>query len=280
MKRLLPILTIALLGAAAPVFADFDFVVQWRPYKNTSGVFDGNAGKYFTIKVTGDEGETGKIYLTNYFNNAYTNQSEVLDGVIANDETGVRVKVTEFGYTLAKTGEKDIQSFEMTDSEHVVNLGASSSDPNMTSKAWWGETPVSRHGYYLGEFTAGDEIQVYLKAVEVDANGNVIADSEMSTTSNSLTGQHNSNFDVKTDLLNKALLDASTTDNKLQVGSLYLKNQLNFGILGALDDGTYVYGTSKDVSGSPLPGGVQIALIAGLFGLGFWYIRRRKAIAV
>ena len=29
--------------------------------------------------------------------------------------------------------------------------------------------------------------------------------------------------------------------------------------------------------GSPLPGGVQIALIAGLFGLGFWYIRRRKA---
>lgn len=31
-------------------------------------------------------------------------------------------------------------------------------------------------------------------------------------------------------------------------------------------------------SGHPLPGGVQIALIAGLFGLGFCYIRRRKAI--
>jgi hypothetical protein len=30
-------------------------------------------------------------------------------------------------------------------------------------------------------------------------------------------------------------------------------------------------------SGAPLPGGLQIALIAGLFGLGFWYIRRRKS---
>lgn len=33
------------------------------------------------------------------------------------------------------------------------------------------------------------------------------------------------------------------------------------------------------VVGSPLPGGLQIALIAGLFGLGFFYVRRRKAIA-
>ncbi len=32
--------------------------------------------------------------------------------------------------------------------------------------------------------------------------------------------------------------------------------------------------------GSPLPGGLQIALIAGLFGLGSWYVRRRKAVAV
>ena len=31
--------------------------------------------------------------------------------------------------------------------------------------------------------------------------------------------------------------------------------------------------------GQPLPGGLQIALIAGLFGLGFWFVRRRKATA-
>lgn len=36
-----------------------------------------------------------------------------------------------------------------------------------------------------------------------------------------------------------------------------------------------IYGTV----GKPLPGGLPIALVAGLFGLGFCYIRRRKAIA-
>ena len=37
-----------------------------------------------------------------------------------------------------------------------------------------------------------------------------------------------------------------------------------------------IYGVT---AGRPLPGGLQIALIAGFFGLGFCYVRRRKAIA-
>ena len=56
-----------------------------------------------------------------------------------------------------------------------------------------------------------------------------------------------------------------------------------FGIVGSVDG---VIGGYKEnpgggsgsggVAGSPLPGGLQIALIAGLFGLGFWFVRRRK----
>ena len=42
--------------------------------------------------------------------------------------------------------------------------------------------------------------------------------------------------------------------------------------------GIYAYATGETVMGKPLPGGLQIALIAGLFGLGFCYVRRRKAI--
>ena len=38
-----------------------------------------------------------------------------------------------------------------------------------------------------------------------------------------------------------------------------------------------LYATPSGTFGSPLPGGLPIALIAGLFGLGFWYVRRRKA---
>ena len=41
-----------------------------------------------------------------------------------------------------------------------------------------------------------------------------------------------------------------------------------------------LYGVATgEVVGGPLPGGLQTILIAGLFGLGFCYIRRRKAIA-
>ena len=43
--------------------------------------------------------------------------------------------------------------------------------------------------------------------------------------------------------------------------------------------GIYGSATGEVVQGGPLPGGVQIALIAGLFGLGFCYIRRRKTVA-
>ena len=275
MKHILPILTAALLGVAAPVFADFNFEVQWQPYKNTQGIYDGTAGKYFIIKVTGDKDETGKIYLTNLFNNAQSStQNEVLDGVITDDNTGISVRVTDFGYTSKNKGS---DSFSMTP-ENIVDLSASSDDPNMKNLNKWDS--INRNGFYLGEFTAGDEIEVSLTAVRVDETGKAIGEA-VTVKSNDLNGQHNSNFGVKTDLVNDALLKDNKTTNELLIGSLYYMNQLNFGILGARADGTYVYGTAKDVTagavGSPLPGGVQIALIAGLFGLGFWYIRRRKA---
>lgn len=49
-------------------------------------------------------------------------------------------------------------------------------------------------------------------------------------------------------------------------------------INNAISEGTTVqfgiYGVTA--AGSPLPGGLQVTLIAGLFGLGFWYVRRRK----
>lgn len=60
---------------------------------------------------------------------------------------------------------------------------------------------------------------------------------------------------------------------------------VSFGIYATssvIDDGNGGNGGSGNgggSSGQPLPGGLSIALVAGLFGLGFWYIRRRKAVA-
>ena len=63
------------------------------------------------------------------------------------------------------------------------------------------------------------------------------------------------------------------------------KNGVYFGIIAKVDGVIYSSITNgggsggAGAAGSPLPGGLQMALIAGLFGLGFWYVRRRKAIA-
>lgn len=46
----------------------------------------------------------------------------------------------------------------------------------------------------------------------------------------------------------------------------------------AVTFGLYGIATGEALPGGPLPGGLQSALIAGLFGLGFFYVRRRKAI--
>ena len=54
----------------------------------------------------------------------------------------------------------------------------------------------------------------------------------------------------------------------LDVGS---GHRVFFGLyVGADDDGPV---------GSPLPGGLPTALTCGIFALGFWYVRRRKAVA-
>ena len=54
-----------------------------------------------------------------------------------------------------------------------------------------------------------------------------------------------------------------------------------FGIIamtdGVIGGGSGNGGGGNGTAGQPLPGGLQIALIAGLFGLGLWFVRRRKA---
>ena len=61
------------------------------------------------------------------------------------------------------------------------------------------------------------------------------------------------------------------------------ENGVYFGIIAKVDGVIYSpftnHGGGNGTFGSPLPGGLPIALIAGLFGFGFCYVRRRKAIA-
>ena len=216
-------------------------------------------GSYYTIRFNG----SGIFYLvgmrnshlgdiqTEYLTNTYIGAEE--DGTpIYGDPT---YGITHYGYIDSKGVIHPYALFKedgITPSDNVVNF---------TSKAYDGSV-VTREGYYLGEFKAGDEIQIYL-------DGTFNDQSVWTATNSPQEGIYASRFGGG---------DRDKSNPEMTIGQLYFGEigsyQMNFGIVASGQ--TYTPGTF----GSPLPGGLQIALIAGLFGLGFWYVRRRKAVAV
>lgn len=256
MKHILPILTAALALTATSAFAAFNYDVEWTQYDNSH--LEGTSGRYFTINVT--EGK-GKIYITDIFNNI---QSPTQNEAIAHPNMGV----TRYGYYyVGNPNDTSLHDFAVSDSDRVSQLDSPLDSYKLTEwdnagHSW--EVTYYRNEYLLGEFKAGDVIEVYM------TDGNVAVSSN--TPVNEGQNRHISNYDVRQDKLNPAM----------KIGTLYLGpthgTQVNFGIVGFASEGS---GTDEGggTVGSPLPGGLQIALIAGLFGLGFWYVRRRKTIA-
>lgn len=243
---LLSLLTIVFVFTATTASAAFNYDVDWKQYDNSN--YEGTDGKYFTVKVT--EG-TGKIYIADLFNNVQSdNQNEAL----ASSQMGV----TSYGYYYVNNAnDTALHDFSLSDSSRVSQFDSYQYN---TWKTYQGLDPDTyyRNGYLLGEFKAGDEIEVYL------TNGNT------SVRSNTPTGKHISNYGVRKDALNP----------DMRVATLYLGGtQVNFGILGMASE-SVVIGKDTGPVGSPLPGGIPIVLVSGLFAFGFWFIRRRKAIAV
>ncbi len=200
---------------------------------------------FYKIRITG---ESVKLYLTDYIDN--------IGG--AQQEDSLKDKnISSYGYNYvnsSKTGAERVlanpETFQYEKSPQNNNP-----DPK--------EHMITRNGYYLGTFEQGDEIEVFLK----DGNGGyassnnplyVGAFGDGSSNTDSLAEYQNGN---STEAARKAMpLAALDTGNG---------HRVFFGIYG-------MAGESGTV-GSPLPGGLQIALIAGLFGLGFYFVRRRKA---
>ena len=247
MKHILSLLTLALLGAATtafaadPLFTDpvFDGVT-FNPATPYSNQNNQGVGNgsYYTVRFNG----SGTFYLTNKVASLYDN-AEYL--------TQSKFGITHYGYIDSNNVTHE---FDITDSDNIVQFTSVSDEMNGTTYT------VKREGYLLGHFDAGDEVQIYF----AQKDGNTVLASVASNTPQ--TSVHSSGYGTIQDGFNSALT----------LGQLYFEGegqpQMNFGIVASGQ--SYTPGTV----GGPLPGGVQIALIASLFGLGFWYIRRRKSV--
>jgi hypothetical protein len=231
---------------------------------------------------------------------------EKFQTVIADENGAIKIGTGEVD---SETGKEITQNYKLND--EVVTA----QDTIKVNK--WNE-PVTRYKYDLGEFNPGDIIEVYMKDYlgnEVYSFSS-LSGTDSTTGQNVYTPFDNT--DPETSVYNQGgfgdggwAVNSTETDDMLD----YYFSQTIAGVVNpnyhseypdafgssiktvaaarAMPLSQLIPGTSQGlavafglmgvatgnyVPGGPLPGGLQMALIAGLFGLGFCYIRRRKAI--
>ena len=301
MKHILSLLTIALLGAAATASAvdttlannyyyDYYDTVSvsptvpvheeipntWTPtyttdtvtYKDfqivrishgasSAAAAPLNQSDHYKINITGKNVD---LYLTDFIDDT---------GNPYNENAIVNKGVTEYGYRFVDTDGNpvgDVVPIDVPAKPDVI-------DSVTFNEGQSTEYTVTRYKYKLGTFHTGQVIELYMKD---KANGTAFSYS-------------NHNNEVGKDAAQGGYGDGEkiveNTDKLMllyQGGDAYTAAANKAMPLAALVpslDRTVYFGIYAQAVGSPLPGGLPIAIVAGLFGLGFWFVRRRKAVA-
>ena len=231
------------------------------------GNFSGDPNNRYKIRVTG---ENVDLYLADW-----------LDTASGKDQTDavINKKVTAYGYHFVD-GKTHVDANGVQYDREIWEMQDAVNDPERfvvfeTYKANDGDT--IRHGYYLGNFSAGDEIEIYMR----DASGEIYSDSG-SAVAYGQARYFVDNYDqVVAARLGYTDADKAIAKKTMPLAELAPTNghSVFFGIYAGAPESFLTIVSDGGPVGSPLPGGLPIALCAGVFALGFWYVRRRKAIA-
>ena len=270
MKHLLAILTVALAGAAvtasagvpytdASFLADdtyterFDKLVDATLTNGKNGVYD-----YGSYVVTFENSSRLKIH-------ANENINLYVYDVVDNVQSGNNVSalkgtapnpVQQIGYRELGTQDGTIHALgDPTDTEVLQRYYVNNPQPY----------EVVRNSYYLGEFEAGKDYELYVSYAAdgsggqwsyTDTAGGYLAQKD-ALMSVYLSKNFNNTYNVKAD----------------EYIALAQVNNKSFGLRAAPAAG------GGGTVGAPLPGGAALYVIAGLFALGFIVVRRRKEVA-
>ena len=280
MKRILAILSVALAGAAVPVFAA-DFYDNFanpnvsvtrvnpdQPWTNvTTQVI--NYGEYEIIRTQYDKDHPVAAYQDSFYRIRVTGEkvdiylTDAIDNVGgAYQNNALENKITRYGYTyVASANESKIStgSIKTLNTANRIQAGESMESP-WNKDTTNNQNVITRYGYYLGTFQAGDEIEIYMQ----DSTG-----SFSKSNTNRFMGAYGEG--------------TSFADTLVQYQKNVGWNEARSAMpLAALDVGNgnrVFYGIYGETAGTPLPGGAAVYVVAGLFALGFIVLRRRKAIA-
>ena len=275
MKHILPILTAALALTATSAFAAFNYTVETTKYTNQNN--QGTDWEYYTIHIT--EG-TGRIYLMDYINNLQ-DRNEYHDGHWGQNESIEAQGIIKYGwYDASKMKETDTLS---VDDVHWTDVskdnraeGPSFNDPYNTQNT----IPITRYKYDLGtDFKEGSVIGIAMMAKDGSIVGSFSKNENRNSTRYGTTWNHS--VDQYAAYQKGWTIEAREfmPVAELTFGTTLGNNSTQMRYLFAGEATTVIPPTEPEPLGTPLPGGLQIALIAGLFGLGFWYVRRRKTVA-
>ena len=311
MKHILPILTAALALMASTAFAEYSPIRYYEDYIVPAENNTTNPGQvYFTpqshnitisskvdtyqdynvirttlpdqgfghdtawrIQVTGEKVD---FYLTDYIDTGDLGSSTNNDSLIIKG-------IKQIGYRYLESNTvpkgtyitKDIEVDSKTTEEYLFGQDKKNGwketlieEPNPTSERYDNIHTVTRNHYYLGTFNEGDVIEVYMSRFEEESY--VDGKKGVWSTSTLYTGGYGEGVTEATDQLAVYLAGGSWEAGRKAMPLASLTPE----------GGSRVFfGIQASAVGSPLPGGLPLALIAGFFGLGFWYVRRRKAIA-
>ncbi len=302
MKRILPILTIALVFAAMNSSAAEYYDIYANPTITNSTTYekpgDGNPNSVPIYHETVNYGEY-EVIRTSYVYNRLNSDSFYKIHINGND---VSIYLTDYinndaisnstnGNALTTKGINTI-GYRYIASNDTTKVGTFSShdlvaDSDKSKDYTWGEDTkngskptvieveepgrysnqhtVTRNQYYLGTFNEGDEIEIYMSNGSNEAWSNTAG----------YTGGYGGGV-YESDRLAGFQLglgwDWDATRKAVPLASLNIGNgSVVYGLYGESSGGTV---------GSPLPGGLPVVLVSGLFALGFWYFRRNKAVAV
>lgn len=254
MKHILSILVVVLAFTATTVSAAFTYEVIRTGYDqyHTPSAYD-SRDSYYKIRITGG---TGDIWLSDWIENIGDSHQE--DNLT---EKGIDY----YGYRYVSSNDTSkIGTYEYKKMEDVKGTSDyTHADP---VKSPWNDNQIIRYSYKLGTFSEGDEVEIYMK----DTNGEVWSNTTMYM---GAYGDGVPNYDAL--LMYQLNNDWAATRKAMPLAALDTGDghRVFFGISG-------VGASGNDFSGAPLPGGLAISLVAGVFALGYWFVRRRNAAAV
>ena len=237
MKKFLLTILFGLFAVSSFAAQVYDIEQKWYTNEQNNGM---GQGSYYLIKLN----QNSKIYLTDYLNNIYSGLQT---------ETFKAMGIKEYGYYI---------NGDLTDN-HATSVDNATS---LDSYTYYDEEGIkqtyNRNAYYLGDFKAGSEIEVYLSDGTTQVSSWTPVESA-----------YTSRIEGRKDALNK----------DMTVAQLFMYNstgyEVNFGLLTATSDLPVIQEGGGGTMGSPLPAPITTLLIACGFGGLVMVYRKKKGLS-